>query len=231
MKRLAKDFGSKEFLLNYGNRRWGLTKTSKVGEVMALIRKCQPISFKGWEDWYFKNAYTKAKAPVKVTKEILKELGERLYSKITEIVIPEIKEAIKTLTLEDCIEFVYQLTLHRTYDGFLEEKSVVNNVLVKRFSAITFEESNPQLDHAGDIDYLGKIGKKAFGLQIKPITVNANLGSYDISARMQQSFKSFEDQYEGKVFIVMSNDGAIANPEVLDAIEKEIIRLKKNTNA
>lgn len=228
MKKLAKDFGNKEFLLNYGNRRWGLTKTAKVGEVMALIRKCQPSSFKGWENWYFENAYTKTKAPIKVTKEILRELGERLYSKITETVVPEIKEAIKTLTINDCIDFVYQVTLHRTYDGFFEEKSVVNDVLVKKFPNVKFKESDPQLDHAGDIDYLGVIGEKAFGLQIKPITVNANLGNYDISARMQQSFKSFEEQYGGKVFIIMSVDGQIANQEVLQAIEKEITRLKKS---
>ncbi len=227
MKKFAKDFGNKEFLLNYGNRRWGLTKTSKVGEVMAMIRKCQPNSFKGWEDWYFENAQTKTKEPIKVTKEILKELGERLYSKITEIVIPEIKEAIKTITLDDCIEFIYQVTLHRTYDGFLEEKSVVNDILVKKFPDVKFEESDPQLDHAGDIDYLGRINEKAFGLQIKPITVNANLGNYDISARMQQSFKSFEEQFGGKVFIIMSVDGQIANKEVLLDIEKEIARLKK----
>ena len=47
-KKYGKDFGEKEFLLNYGNRRWGLTKTAKVGEVMALIRACQPNTFQEW---------------------------------------------------------------------------------------------------------------------------------------------------------------------------------------
>jgi hypothetical protein len=31
-KKFAKDFGSKEIILNYANRRWGFTKTNKVGE-------------------------------------------------------------------------------------------------------------------------------------------------------------------------------------------------------
>src|SRR4051794_21884791 len=61
MKKYAKDFGSKEFLLNYTNRRWGLTKTTKVGEVMSLIRQCQPKSFEEWETWYFENAATNTK--------------------------------------------------------------------------------------------------------------------------------------------------------------------------
>ena len=225
-KKYGKDFGEKEFLLNYVNRRWGLTKTSKVGEVMALIRECQPTSFKEWEEWYFKNAYTKTKVPVKMSKEILKELGERLYAKLKEIVIPEITNAIKNLTLEDCLEYIYQLTVCRTYDGFLEEKSVVNDVLAKKFPLVKFEESNPQLDHAGDIDYIGKVGEKALGLQIKPVTVNANLGNYDITARMQQSFRDFEEQYGGKVFIVLSIDGEIANKEVIEHIGREIERLK-----
>ena len=80
------DFGNKEFLLNYTNRRWGLTKTTKVGEVMALIRECQPKTYEEWQDWYFDNAYTKTKNPIKVSEETLKELGERLYAKLSEIV-------------------------------------------------------------------------------------------------------------------------------------------------
>jgi len=36
--------------------------------------------------------------------------------------------------------------------------------------------SDSELDHAGDIDYIGKLGNKAFGIQIKPITANSNFG-------------------------------------------------------
>ena len=52
-RKVSKDFKKKEFLLNYTNRRWGLTKTAKVGAVMSLIRECQPKSYKEWESWYF----------------------------------------------------------------------------------------------------------------------------------------------------------------------------------
>ncbi len=157
IKKYSKDFGNKEFLLNYVNRRWGLTRTNKVGEVMALIRECQPRSFDEWESWYFENACTKTKKPIQVTKEILTELGERLYAKLQEIVIPQIKNAMRTLTLQDCLDYIYNLTIHRTYDGFLTEKSVVNDNLAKRFPEVSFEETDPRLDHAGDIDYIGSI--------------------------------------------------------------------------
>ncbi|MBA7603212.1 hypothetical protein ES703_10316 [subsurface metagenome] len=223
----SKDFGNKEFILNYVNRRWGLTKTAKVGEVMALIRECQPKTYDDWKVWYFKNAYTKTKNPSKVTEVVLQELGERLYIKLKEIVIPQLKDAIKTLTLQDCLNYVYNLTINRTYDGFLTEKSVVNDNLAKKFKEVSFEESNPELDHAGDIDYIGKVGEKAFGIQIKPVTVNANLGNYDITARMEQSFSNFEEKYGGKVFIIYSINDKIVNEDVYDKIEKEIKRLKE----
>ena len=226
-KKFAKDFGSKEIILNYGNRRWGFTKTNKVGQVMAMIRQCQPRTFQEWEDWYFKNAFTNTKQPIKITREILTELGQRLYEKITEIVAPQLREAMATLALQDCIDYIYELTIHRTFDGYLTEKSVVHDTLAKEFPDIVFEETNPDLDHAGDIDFIGKVGNKAFGLQIKPVTAHASLGNFSVTARMEQSFRDFEEQFGGKVFIVFSVEDKIKNKEVIAEIKQEIERLKK----
>jgi hypothetical protein len=226
-KKFAKDFGSKEIVLNYANRRWGLTKTNKVGEVMALIRQCQPKTFQEWQDWYFKNAFTNTKQPIKMTKEILSELGQRLYEKITEIVAPQLREALTRLTRQDCIDYIYELTIHRTFDGYRTEKSVVHDTLAKKFPDILFEETDPNLDHAGDIDYVGKVGNKAFGIQIKPVTAHASLGNFSVTARMEQSFREFENQFGGKVFIIFSIGDKITNEEVIEQIASEIVRLKK----
>jgi hypothetical protein len=225
--RCSKDFGKKEKVLNYACQTYQLSRPNKVGTVMALIRECQPKTLKEWEDWYIKNAHTDGKNPTKITKEGLAELGERLYVKIKEIVIPEWQEAFNQLTLQDCRDYIYNLTINRTFDGFLREKSVVNDGLAEQFKEVKFIESDPHLDHAGDIDYLGYIGKKAFGIQIKPVTSKANFGNYSASERMKASFKEFEKTYGGKVFIVYSLDGEIANKEVLDEIRREIKRLKQ----
>jgi len=179
------------------------------------------------EKWYFENAYTDGKTPVKITKEILRELGERLHVKITEIVIPEWQEAFRNLTLQDCVDYISNLTIQRTYDGFIREKSVITDNIAKKFPEIKFEESDPELDHAGDIDYLGHVGAKAFGIQIKPVTAKANFGNYSATERMKASFCDFEAKYGGKVFVVFSVDDEIKNTEVLESIEKEITRLKK----
>lgn len=194
---------------------------------MTLIRECQPKTIQEWKQWYFENAYTAAKTPTKVTLGSLQELGERLYEKITEVVIPEWQAAFSQLTLQDCIDYIHNLTINRTFDGFLREKSVVNDGLAKIFPDIIFEESNSELDHAGDIDYVAKVGNKAFGIQIKPVTAKANFGNYSPTERMKSSFTNFEEEYGGKVFVVFSLDGEIGNKEVIDEIRKEIERLKK----
>jgi hypothetical protein len=109
----------------------------------------------------------------------------------------------------------------------LTEKSVVNDPLAKQFPEIVFEETNPDLDHAGDIDFIGKVGNRAFGLQIKPITVHASLGNFSVTARMEQSFREFEKEFGGRVFIIFSAEDKIKNKEVINDIRAEIVRLKK----
>jgi MjaI restriction endonuclease len=227
-KKYSLEFGKKEKVLNYACQTYQLSRPNKVGTVMALIRECQPKTIEEWENWYFENAYTNSKTPTKITHKSLQEPGERLYEKITGVVIPEWQAAFHQLTMQDCIDYIHNLTINRTFDGFLREKSVVNDGLAKHFPEITFEESDPELDHAGDIDYVAKIGNKAFGIQIKPVTAKANFGNYSPSERMKASFAEFEEKFGGKVFIVFSLDGEIANKEIIEEIKKEIERLKNS---
>lgn len=227
MKKYSKEFGKKEKVLNYACQTYQLSRPNKVGAVMALIRECQPQTIEEWENWYFANAETAGKKNYKITKESLIELGERLYAKITEVVIPEWQEAFSQLTEQDCIDYIFNLTINRTYDGYIREKSVVYGGLALLFPELTFEESDPELDHAGDIDYIARIGDKAIGIQIKPTTAKANFGNYSPSERMKVNFNDFTNQFGGKVFIVFSLDGEIANKEVVEEIRKEVERLKK----
>lgn len=220
------EFGKKEHVLNYACQLYQLSRPAKVGAVMALIRECQPSSYDEWKEWYFANAYTVTRTPVKLSPESLKELGERLYDKIQTFVIPDWQEAFSQLTPQDCIDYIYNLTINRTYDGYIREKSVVNDGLAKKFPDVEFEESDPQLDHAGDIDYVAKVGKCQFGIQVKPVTANANFGGYSLSERMKASFNDFTEKYGGKVFVVYSLKGEIANTDIIENIRKEIERLQ-----
>lgn len=226
MEKYSMEFGKKEHVLNYACQLYQLSRPAKVGAVMALIRECQPSSYAEWKEWYFANAYTVTNPPVKLSLESLTELGVRLYEKIQTFVIPDWQEAFRQLTPQDCIDYIYNLTINRTYDGYIREKSVVNDGLAKKFPNVEFEESDPQLDHAGDIDYVAKVGKFQFGIQVKPVTANANFGGYSLSERMKASFNDFTEKYGGKVFVVYSLKGEIANTEIIESIRKEIERLQ-----
>jgi hypothetical protein len=225
-KRYSLDFGKKEKVLNYTCQTYQLSRPSKVGAVMALIRQCHPQSIEEWETWYFEHATTEGRQALRVTPEVLRELGERLYEKIIGVVIPEWEAAFRQLTQDDCIAYIHNLTIRRTYDGYLREKSVVYDGLANRFPSVRFEESPSELDHAGDVDYLGFVNSRAFGIQIKPSTAKANFGNYSVSERMHASFASFTNQFSGRVFIIFSLDGEIGNPEILPQIEQEIARLR-----
>ena len=43
---------------------------------------------------------------------------------------------------------------------------------------------------------------------------------------MKASFDNFQEQFGGKVFVVFSLDGEIANKEVIEEIQKEVKRLE-----
>lgn len=224
------DFGKKEKVLNYACQTYQLSRPNKVGSVMALIRECQPSSYDEWQAWYFEHAYTScrnAENNIKITRESLKELGVRLYEKITEVVIPEWQHAFSCLTQQDCIDYIYNLTINRTYDGYIREKSVVNDGLSKLFPSLVFEETSPELDHAGDVDYMIRIKGHAIGIQIKPITANANFANYSLPERLKNSFKAFEEEFGGRVLIVFSDDGEIANKEVIQELKEEVLRLQR----
>ncbi|AQG78169.1 hypothetical protein [Spirosoma montaniterrae] len=81
--------------------------------------------------------------------------------------------------------------------------------------------------YLSDVDYLGFVGEKAFGIQIKPTTAKANFGNYSVSERMKAGFASFQEEFSGKVFIVFSLVGEIGNPEIIPEIAAEITRLQR----
>jgi hypothetical protein len=152
---------------------------------------------------------------LKTNQEVITALGICLHEKIA--------ETDKEITLGDCINYLSQLTSENLV---FRTKSVVNDGLAKIFPNIPFEESPPELDHACDIDYIGYVGEKGFGIQIKPITAKSNFGNYSMSERMKLSFEAFTEDFGGKVFIVFSNDGEIGNTEVIEQIAQEIKRLE-----
>ncbi|HPK44455.1 MAG TPA: MjaI family restriction endonuclease, partial [Spirochaetota bacterium] len=71
-----------------------------------------------WREYYFKNVRT---------KEHIEELGRKLYIKITEVIQAEVAE----ITEEDCIKYMLQMVIDRTFDGYMTEIQTIYGQLEK----------------------------------------------------------------------------------------------------
>jgi len=197
--------------------RWGLTKKTRVGPVSELIRKCSPKSIKKWESYYFKNVYS---------KQHLEELGRRLYIKITEVCQAE----IENIEEEDCINFITNLVINRTYDGYQSEIQTIYGQLQEALG-VKVEPAPDEWDRGYNVDFFIKVKDRYIGLQIKPAGYAYIPQIINELEFQKRTHKKFTDKYGGKVFYIISvKEGKkkiIYNPEVIEEIRNEIERLKR----
>ena len=216
----------RETLLNYATNRWALNKASSVDGVSALIRKCAPETFEVWEDYYFTNAKQKKINGKKITKEYIKELGKKLFLNLSTTV----KSELNSITEDECIDFMYNLVLNRTYEGYLSEIQVIYDEL-KGILGVNIEQASDEWDRTYTVDYFIKVNDKYIGLQIKPIEAGMALDDYKWSMIQEDTHKKFSEKDGGKVFFIYSvkegNKKIIYNKKVIDEIKEEIKRLSK----
>ncbi|MBU4601722.1 MjaI family restriction endonuclease [bacterium] len=207
----------KEWILNQANMRWGLTKKTRVGPVSELIRKCSPKSIKEWESYYFKNVYS---------KQHLEELGRRLYIKITEVCQAE----IENIEEGDCINFITNLVINRTYDGYQSEIQTIYGQL-QAVLGIKVEPAPDEWDRGYNVDFFIKVQDRYIGLQIKPAGYAYIPQIINELEFQKRTHKKFTDKFGGKVFYIISvKEGKkkiIYNLEVIEEIKNEIERLNK----
>jgi|GEM_PF-268640 len=208
----------KEWILNQANMRRGLTKKSRVGPVLELKRKFEPKTFQDWQKYYMGNAYS---------KEHLERLGEILYLKVTDVCKAEIED----ITEEDCIHFIYNLVINKTFDGYQSKIHTIYGQLQKILD-IKIEPLPDEWDRGYNVDYFMKVNNKYIGLQIK-------LAGYEyitqiINEREQQekTHEKFTEKYDAKVFYIISitsgKNKIIYNTDIIEEIKGEIERLTKN---
>ena len=97
---------AKEWILNSAMNRFQLNFKRNVGPTSESIRKCSPKSLDEWREYYFANVKT---------KEHIEDLGRKLYVKITEVIASEVED----VTEQDCINYMLQLVIDRTFDGYM----------------------------------------------------------------------------------------------------------------
>ncbi len=210
---------AKEWILNSATNRFQLNFKRNVGPVSEEIRKCAPKTVKEWQDYYFKNVHS---------KEHLINLGKKLYIKITEVLVSEIDQ----ITEEDCINYIFNLVINRTFDGYMTERKTIYEQL-QDILKVKIEPASDKWDRLFNVDFFIKINGKYIGLQIKPAGGVSHISQIFKERQLQEAtHKKFTDKYGGKVFYVISiKEGGkkkIYNTDVIEEIKKEIKRLKEN---
>mgnify|MGYP001047068513 FL=1 len=219
---------AKEWILNMATNRWGLNKKDSVGPVSLWIRECSPKTIKDWESFYFQRLHEmlKQKGINLLPQEYIQDLGRRLYTKITEVLQAEIEE----VTEEDCLQYIYNLVVNRTFDGYQTEIKTIYGKL-KRELGVEIHPAPDAWDRLYNVDFYIKIGNRYIGLQIKPITYEQTPEIYKWKEWLSKTHDKFQKDKGGKVFIIFSvkkdDKKSIFNADVIDEIKKEIARLKQ----
>lgn len=206
---------AKEWILNGANMRWGLTRKNKVGSVAESIRKCAPKSPEEWEQYYHANVYS---------REHLEQLGRILFIKITEICRAEIED----ITEQDCIDFIIDLVISRTFDGYKSEIQTIYGRLEKELG-VKIQPAPDDWDRGYNVDFYIDIKGKYIGLQIKPAGYAYITQIVNELEFQKSTHEKFTKKFGGKVFYVISitegKDKIIHNPEVISEIQQEVRRL------
>lgn len=210
---------AKEWVLNSATNRFQLNFKRNVGATSEAIRKCSPKTLDEWQSYYFNN--------IRTEKQII-ELGKKLYVKITEVLVAEINE----ISEEDCINYIKELVINRTYDGYIREIKTIYEqlqVIVKE----KIEPAPDEWDRLYNVDFYIEINNKYIGLQIKPVSQVSSIPEIFKEKEIQlKTHEKFTDEFGGKVFYIYScksgDKKIIVNSEVIDEIIREIQRLKIN---
>jgi len=206
---------AKEWVLNQSMNRWGLNKKNSVGAVSEQIRLCAPKELDDWRRYYYTNVKP---------KEYIDDLGRKLHTKITEVIQCEISE----VTEEDCIGYMHEVVIDRTFAGYQNEIKTVYGILQSKLG-VRVVPAPDEWDRLYNVDFYIEVGKRRIGLQIKPVSFNQFAESHKWRAMQRATHDEFTRKEGAAVFIVYSvgkgENKEIANLEVVDEIRSEIKRL------
>ncbi|QWR76796.1 MjaI family restriction endonuclease [Candidatus Magnetomonas plexicatena] len=212
---------AKEWILNSAMNRFQLNFKRNVGPTSESIRQCAPKQLDEWREYYLKNVRS---------KEHIESLGRKLYIKITEVIQSEVAE----ITEQDCIDYMMQLVIDRTFDGYMTEIKTVYGQLEKELR-IKIEPAPDEWDRLYNVDFFIKVRDCHIGIQIKPVNHGIQLSQIFKEKDLQsKTHERFTRQYGGNVFYVFSSNigdkKEIRNKEVIDEIRQEIERLEKQNS-
>ena len=207
---------SKEWLLNAATNRFQFNFKRNVGAVSEAIRQCHPHDLEEWRAYYFAEVRSPAH---------LEELGRRLHVKLSEVIHAE----LSSITEQDCVDYLFNLVIERTFDGYETEKITIYEQLEGLVLA-KIEPAPDEWDRGFNVDFFIRVGTKFIGLQIKPTTFHNAQQAHLWREVQDNSHEQFQARFGGQVFTVYSmkqgDKKAITNPEIVPEIRAEIQRLQ-----
>lgn len=209
---------AKEWILNSAMNRYQLNFKRNVGATSESIRKCAPKTMEEWRSYYYANVKSESH---------IEDLGRKLYVKITEVIQAEVND----VTEQDCIDYMKQLVINRTFDGYMTEIQTIYGQL-QNILNVKIEPAPDELDRLYNVDFFIQIEEKYIGLQIKPINNALQIPEIHKEYALQaETHKKFKIKFGGSVFYIYSQKvngkKEIANKEVVEEIRKEIERFRK----
>ena len=207
---------AKEWILNSAMNRFQLNFKRNVGAVSEAIRKCSPKNIDEWEGYYFENVRN---------KDHIESLGKKLYIKITEVISAE----VENITEEDCIGYMFNMVINRTFDGYSTEIKTIYGQLEKILQ-VKIEPAPDKWDRLYNVDFYIKIKGKYIGSQIKPVSDVSHIPQiYKERGLQEATHLEFTKKYGGKVFYIFSakegNKKVIKNSEVIQEIQSEMKKM------
>ena len=135
------------------------------------------------------------------------------------------------ITEQDCIDYMVNLVINRTFDGYITEIETIYGQLEKILE-VKIEPAPDEWDRLFNVDFYIKIKEKYIGLQIKPVNEGIQLPEIFKEKNLQaKTHLKFTEVFGGKVFYVFSTKingkKEIVNKEIIEEIKAEVERLKK----
>lgn len=207
-----------EALKNMVANRFQLNQRRHVGPTSQSIRECQPGSLEEWEAYYYENVRS---------REHIEGLGRTMYERIATDVIP----ALESITVEECIQYMQDLVIRKTYEGYLSEIQAIGQLVGDELAGYQVLPTSDEVDRRLAVDFYIPVRDARVGLQIKPVTVDQIPNLHEWQRLWREGHVEFERRYGGRVFTLVNvssgGEKGLLDPSVIEEIRREIRRLEQ----
>lgn len=103
---------------------------------------------------------------------------------------------MENITEEECIDYVYNLVINRTYEGYVTEIETIYGQLEKALGW-KIEAAPDEWDRTMAVDFYIKVKKECYiGIQIKPISTKSSLNKFQWIEQNLNNHQRFSERYK-----------------------------------